>query len=93
MADSFKTGAFSQDAFAPAAFDFDEADPNALAGSFASGFTGAADLTLSAQVISLHGSHATPHRHDSRKRRFPAREEARRIARRAADEEILLAVL
>lgn len=93
MADSFKSGAFSQDAFAPAAFDFDEADPNALSGSFSATFSATADLTLSAQVISLHGSHATPHRHDSRKRRFPAREEARRLARRAADEEILLAVL
>ncbi len=44
-------------------------------------------------VIGKSTPHATPHRHDSRKRRFPAREEARRIARRAADEEILLAVL
>jgi len=55
VADSFKSGAFSQNAFAPAAFDFDEADPNALVGSFASGFTGAADLTLSAQVIPITG--------------------------------------
>jgi hypothetical protein len=44
-------------------------------------------------VIGPSVPHATPHRHDSRKRRFPAREEARRTARRMADEEILLAVL
>lgn len=55
MADSFRSGAFSQDAFAPAAFDFDEADPNALSGSFSATFSATADLTLSAQVIPITG--------------------------------------
>lgn len=44
-------------------------------------------------VIGQSVPRATPHRHDSRKRRFPAREEAKRTARRMADEEILLAIL